>query len=274
MDSRILLESGGFPVYIRDLVALQDNVVKTLKHLVFSNTKYTEQDLSCLILYGDIYKSDGKVVMKKGALYIDGDIYPMEDQELTYQPDDAVYVKVMMTTSDVRIYKDGMEHAAVADYKAVLSTVADGWINKEYTSFKRLDEVVADNLCTIVPSPKKLDFEPSIENNRTLYDFNYIIEKGVDGSRHVRMWGYIQIDAISSTTVGTYTDAELPTVFVLPAWYSYQGSGPVYPSIMSLFFNNGSIVLKTAYGTDFPKEQYDNIIYFDAYVTNLTLISE
>lgn len=119
MNKRILLEPGGFPVYTRDLIALQDNVMATMVNLA---KMVAGSDSAGCMLWGSLTHEGNAWTVTDGAIYLNNDIYPVQAGTLTVQDGETAYLAVQVSEADVRVYKDGNEHPAEASYKAVLTT--------------------------------------------------------------------------------------------------------------------------------------------------------
>lgn len=120
MNKRLLLEPGGFPVYTRDLIALQDNMLATVTHL--AKMVAGSGSLVGCMLWGNLTHDGNTWTVTNGAIYLSNDIFPVQAGSLTVQEGEIAYLAVQMSETDVRVYKDGNEHPAEASYKAVLTT--------------------------------------------------------------------------------------------------------------------------------------------------------
>lgn len=119
MNKRILLEPGGFPVYTRDLIALQDNMLATVTQL--AKMVAGPGALTGCMLWGDLTKEGDTWKVTDGAIYLNNDIYPVEAGSITPMEGEIAYLAVKVSQSDVRVYKDGNEHPSEASYKVILT---------------------------------------------------------------------------------------------------------------------------------------------------------
>lgn len=235
MDKRILLESGGFPVYIRDLVALQDNMLATIIQL--TKALIGSSNTGGVMLWGELTHNGNTWTVTQGAVYLNGDIYPVEAGSINLQDGENAMLAVIVSLSDVRVYKDYKEHPAEASYKAVLTTSTDNaYTYMPCTSIGALPRYLRDIIDEVSPQYTTVALTGTdhciIES-----DGLQIQMSSRDNSKEVRIKGDIIIRSLTDSS-------ELAT-------YPKQGiKGCVYGILESLAkdFNKRLVVVEFAEG--------------------------
>lgn len=202
MDKRILLEAGGFPVYTRDLIALQDNLLKTIVHVgkAFSG----QFDFTGCMLYGEISHEGNTWKVTQGAVSYKGDIFPVEAGTLTVQEGETAYLAVRASYSDNRVYKDGAEHPAEASYIAYLTTsTADAYTYLICNLIKNMPERLRDLVESIAPNYSKVSVSGTDDSTIDESYLKYLDRKRGD-DRDVALKGVINIRSLSGPEVATF----------------------------------------------------------------------
>lgn len=124
--NKILFSEGGQPLYIDDIKTLQENPANQMSALLQAlgaNTSVFLLDR----FQGELKKIDQSAATttfqtKKNWLVLDGVIHEIKETTLVaHSWNDPLYVGVRKSTSDVRTFEDGQEHACRETAEAFLS---------------------------------------------------------------------------------------------------------------------------------------------------------
>lgn len=195
------MEPGGFPVYTRDLIALQDNMLTTLSYLakMISGDAF---DSACMLV-GSLTNNGNKWSTLGGALYYKNDIFPVRPGNITVEAGEIAYLSVQVSESDVRVYKDGNEHPAEASYHAVLTTSKEGYLSVPCLSVKDYRTQLRDIVDQVGHKYERIEVLGT--NTTTIETEGLLVRESVrDDHRDVHLQGQIIIRSSSDGEIATF----------------------------------------------------------------------
>lgn len=199
MDKRILLESGGFPVYTRDLVALQNNLLATTVHLA----KMIAGDDAPCMLRGQLVNEGNKWTVSEGALIYNNDIFPVKQGSITLQEGETAYLSIQVSADDIRVYKDGNEHPAQASYVAVLTTTKGDFLSVPCTSVLNYQTQLRDLIDSVGHVYEKIDLEPA--DSSSVKSEGLLIQETIrNNHRDVYVQGQVFIESFSHSEIAKF----------------------------------------------------------------------
>lgn len=195
------MEPGGFPVYTRDLIALQDNMLVTMVHFA-KMIAGDATDTACMIR-GKLTHNGNKWSVSNGALYYKNDIFPVRVGSVEVQEGEIAYLSVQVSEDDVRVYKDGNEHPAQASYVAVLTTSKGDYLSVPCVSVRDYRTQLRDIVDQIGHVYEHVVLQAT---NSTVIDTDGLLvrESVRDDHRDVHLQGQIIIRTSSDGEIATF----------------------------------------------------------------------
>lgn len=125
MNKRLLFSEGGQPMYLDDLRVLQDNSAGQLKMLVdvlgAGNEVFLLNEMSGSVKSVDENTGISTFAVNRNWIYANGIIYEVPATDVQANAwGDAMYVRIMDTATDIRIFANSQTHPCVQIGEAAL----------------------------------------------------------------------------------------------------------------------------------------------------------